>query len=108
MAIDWQIDRENDTILIGLAIDNAVLDIKTNEKLLMNLANAFEKTTLGTESIPIGWFGEFPIRVNLGKEDSVSVFVDGPQFCVRRTQSSAIWIDKGELQKIVMSVLAGT
>jgi len=64
-----------------------------------------ESPHLGLVDTRIGQFGEFPVTLNLHHDDTVSIFVDGPDFDSGRNQSAAIWVDKYRLQEILREVV---
>ena len=100
-----QIVRKNDGILLGIALENAVLDIFTNDAQLHQCLQVLREPHLGLVSVSIGNFGIYPVTLNLHHDDSVSVFVDGPDFEKCRSQSAGIWLGKGDLQRLLIEAV---
>ena len=102
---DHQAQRKGDEIILGLAVPNAVMDIVTTVQLLGDCLRLLTKPHQGLVHTTIGRFGIFPVTLNLDNHDTVSIFIDGPDFDQGRVQSSAIWPDKKSLYKIVKTIL---
>jgi hypothetical protein len=87
-----EILRKRSSILLGIALENAVLDIETNEaqlpeclKLLQDPQGAGrpQRTEMGT-------LGCYSVSLDVGKDGTASIFVEGPYFEPTRSQSAAI------------------
>lgn len=107
MITDWQIQRKGKAIILGLAVEHAVLDVVTNRGLLEGCLTMLESPHTGLIDTQMGYFGEFPVTLNLHLDDTVSIFIDGPDFDSGRVQSAAIWVEKANLQQILGEVLQG-
>ena len=105
MIRDHQVRRRGDEIILGLAVQDAVLDILTNPCLLQKCLNILTEPQQGLVDTTMGKFGEFQVTLNRHADDTVSIFVDGPRFDGSRVQSSAIWPDKKSLVEIIEAVL---
>lgn len=101
---EHEILRKGSSILLGIALDDAVLDIETNEthlreclKLLQDphAASRLERTAMGT-------FGCYPVSLDVDTHGTASIFVEGPNFESTRSQSAAIWLTKEELQRLLL------
>ena len=55
----------------------------------------------------MGSFGEFQVTLNLHHDDTVSIFIDGPDFDAGRCQSAAIWVEKDRLCGILEEAIGG-
>lgn len=107
MIKDWQIQHRDKEFILGLSIGQAVLDVVSDNETLAACVEMLKAPHKGFVSRTMGCFGEYPVRLNLHYDDSVSIFIDGPDFDERRCQSSAIWVEKEELQNILQKVLDG-
>ena len=107
MIRNWQIQRRGDDLILGFAVQNAVLDVVTDPQTIANCLALLESPHRGSVDIQMGRFGPFPVTLNLHHDDSVSIFIDGPDFDKSRCQSAAIWVGKTELQTILRTVLTG-
>lgn len=105
MIIDYQFQKKNNAILLGIRIENAVLDFVTDENILRKSLEILNQEGKNNE-IEIGKFGNFPVTLYRHRDGSASLFIDGPIFDDNRIQSSAIWISKEELSDIIGKVLA--
>lgn len=92
-------------ILLGIAVENAVLDILTSEPHLRECLNVLNKAQTALVSLHIGTFGCYPVTLSVHPEDTVSIFIDGPEFEPSREQCSAIWLGKNELQQLLVELL---
>jgi hypothetical protein len=97
--------RRDDSILLGIALENAVLDILTDDALLQKCERMLRESHVGLVSVTMGTFGIYPVTLNLHHDDGVSLFIDGPAFEKNRTQSAAIWVEKAELQRIIAEAM---
>ena len=105
MITDWQIERRDEEMLLGIAVEHAVLDIVTHRGLLTTCLAMLESPHVGHVDTRMGQFGDFPVTLNLHHDDTVSIFVDGPDFTSPRNQSAAIWVEKDRLEEILREVL---
>ena len=105
MITDWQIQRKGEAVILGLAVEHAVLDVVTDRSLLTDCLTMLESPHRGLVDVRMGQFGEFPVTLNLHADDAVSIFIDGPDFDSGRNQSAAIWVEKPKLQEILREVL---
>ncbi len=108
MITDWQVQRKGEAIILGIAVEHAVLDIVTHSGLLTTCLTILGSHHVGLVNTPMGQFGDFPVTLNLDHDDTVSIFVDGPDFMPGRCQSAAIWVDKEQLQEILREVIRDT
>jgi hypothetical protein len=108
MTTRHQILRKDTRILLGIAQDNAVLDVLTDEQLIQNCLRLLREPHRGLVCAPLGTFGVYTVRLNLHHDDTVSVFIDGPDFDPCRTQSAAICPRKDDLQQLLLGALEGT
>lgn len=103
--MDYQVQRSRDNVILGLAVQEAVLDIVTTKTLLQNCLHLLTQPHHGLVDTPMGNFGEFQVTLNLDADDAPSIFVDGPRIDESRVQSSAIWPDKESLVEIIEAIL---
>jgi hypothetical protein len=104
MITDWQIQHRDDALILGLATENAVLDIVSNRSRLAESLALLRSPHVGLVHTRLGSFGEFDITLNSHHDNRVSIFVDGPEFQPGRTQSVAIWVDRAQLEEILGEV----
>ena len=100
-----QILRKNDIILIGIALDNAVLDFVTTEAQLRECLRQLQERHQATVSPQMGTFGTYAVVLNIDDSETVSLFVDGPYFEPTRNQSAAIWLEKDDLRLLLVKAL---
>jgi hypothetical protein len=108
MITEWQIQRKGAAILLGIAIEHALIDVVTDRSLLTSCLTMLETPHNGLVHARMGLFGEFPVTLNLDHADAVSIFIDGPDFDSPRNQSAAIWVDKDRLCEILREVIRTT
>jgi hypothetical protein len=101
MISDWQLHRRDGRLILGIALQHAVLDVVSDVALLKNCLALLRSPDRGLVDARMGSFGEFQVRLNLHHDDGVSIFVDGPAFDSGRAQSAAIWVDKDQLCSIL-------
>jgi hypothetical protein len=105
MITDHQVQRKGDEIILGLAVRNAAMDIVTTTQLLSNCLRLLTEPHQGLVYATMGKFGSFPVTLNVDHDNTVSIFIDGPDFDEGRVQSSAIWPDKESLYRIIKTIL---
>ena len=105
MITDWQIHRRGADIILGIAVEHAVLDIVTNRVLLAACLAMLEGPHEGLVDARMGRFGDHPVTLNVHHDGKVSIFIDGPLFDSGRVQSAAIWVEPDELRNILREVL---
>lgn len=103
-----QILRKGDTVLLGIGLENAVLDVLTSDSQLGECLQVLQRPHRGLISITLGTFGIYPITLNLHNDESCSIFIDGPEFDECRTQSAAIWLRKQELEQLLIEAVGST
>lgn len=101
MITDWQIQRRDGRLILGIALEHAVLDVVSDVGLLQNCLTLLRSPHEGLVETPMGSFGEFQVTLNLHHDDKVSIFIDGPEFDASRVQSAAIWVEKDRLCRIL-------
>lgn len=102
-----QVLRKGSDILLGIGLDNAVLDILTNEAQLQACLQMLEEPAVGLTSVSMGTFGIYPVTLNLHPDETVSIFIDGPDFEKCRSQSAAIWPGKEALRGMLIEAMQG-
>ena len=107
MLTDHQILRKGDNILFGIALDNAVLDVLTDARLLQDCLRMLREPHRGMVSTSMGTFGSYPVTLNLFHDDTVSIFIDGPVFEAARTQSAGISLEKDVLARLLLEAVEG-
>jgi hypothetical protein len=105
MITDWQAERRGEAILLGVAVEHAILDIVTHRGLLTSCLTMLDSPHVGLVDTCMGQFGEFPVTLNLFHDDRVSIVIDGPDFTSGRNLSVAIWVEKERLQQILKEVV---
>jgi hypothetical protein len=101
MISDWQLHRRDGRLILGIALQHAVLDVVSDAALLKNCLTLLRSPHQGLVDTRLGAFGEFQVTLNLHHDEGVSIFIDGPEFDVGRVQSAAIWVDKDQLCHIL-------
>ena len=107
MLQEYYIQRRGEAILLKMAVESAVLDVVTDEKLLHESLAALDASHHGLVDVPFGRFGPFGVRLNIHSDDSLSIFADGPEFDPPMEQSAAIWISKEEIRRVINDALSG-
>ena len=107
MITDWQIQRSDGRLILGIAIEHAFLDVVSDVALLQNCLTLLRSPHQGLVDTRMGSFGEFQVSLNLHHDDTVSIFIDGPEFDASRVQSSAIWVEKDQLCRILEEAVGG-
>src|SRR5262249_50107737 len=69
MIREFDIRRRDNTILVGIALDHAVLDFETTEAILRKCLAFLDTPHKGLVDIRIGKFGQFPVRLNMHHDD---------------------------------------
>jgi len=105
MITDWQVQRKGEALILGIAVEHAVLYILSDRSLLANCLAMLQSPHTGLVDTRMGQFGEFPVRLNLHHDDTASIFIDGPDFDSSRNQSAAIWVEKDRLRDILREVV---
>jgi hypothetical protein len=100
-----QVLRRDGKILLGIGLENAVLDVVTSSSQLEDCLRESRMPHSGMAFLTMGTFGIYTITLNLNNDDSASIFIDGPQFEECRTQSAAIWLSKAELERLLLEAL---
>ena len=105
MIREYDIRRRADAILIGIALEHAVLDFETTEGLLRDCLAFLDTPHHGLVHMGIGKFEQLPVTLNMHHDDSLSIFVDGPPFEPQRELCAAIWISKDDLRGVIEAAL---
>jgi hypothetical protein len=106
MIRECDIRRQGDAVLVGIALDCAVLDFRTTEAQLRDCLALLDQPHNGLVHMRIGAFGEYPVTLNIHQGDSVSLFVDGPHFEPLREMCAAIWLSNEDLRGIIEKALS--
>lgn len=107
MITDWQLHRRDGLLILAIAVEHAVLDVVSDVALLENCLKLLRSPHRGLVDTRMGSFGEFQVTLNLHHDDTVSIFIDGPDFDIGRCQSAAIWVDKAGLCRILEEAVGG-
>ena len=105
MIHECDIRRRGDAILIGIALEHALLDFETTENLLRDCSDFLETPHMGFADISIGKFGPFQVRLNMHPDATISIFVAGPQFEPNREVCAAVWLSKEEVLGVIKAGL---
>lgn len=100
--------RKDDGIALGIALENAVLDILTSDEQLRKCLQVLRDPHVGLVSVSMGAFGIYPVTLNLHHDDGVSIFIDGPDLEKGRCQSAAIYLAKEDLRRLLIEAVQGT
>ena len=107
MIRECDIRRRGDLILVGIALDHAVLDFETTEGLLRDCLVFLDAPHRGLADMAIGKFGPFRVTLNMHPDGELSIFVDGPSFEPQRELCAAIWLSKQDLRDVITAALSG-
>lgn len=107
MITDYQILHKGSNVLLGIATENAVLDVLTNAQQLKACLQLLGEPHVGLVSAPLGAFGIYAVTLSLGHDDIAAIFIDGPDYDPCRTQSAGIWSAKEDLQKLLLEAVEG-
>jgi hypothetical protein len=107
MIRECDIRRSGDLILVGIALDHAVLDFETTERLLRDCLIFLDAPHRGPADMAIGKFGPFGVTLNMHRDGELSIFVDGPPFEPQRELCAAIWLSKLDLREVIAAALSG-
>lgn len=106
MITQWNVQWRGQAFILGIAVEHAVLDIVSDHALVASCLHVLEspphKRKVYTQ---MGRFGEFPVTLVLEQDDTVSIFIDGPDFETTRTQCAAIWVEKDKLCDLLREVI---
>ena len=108
MLHDLQVLRRGDSVLLGIAVESAVLDIETNETALRNCVALLDAPHRGLIDCRLGQFGPFPVTFMLHADESVTIFIDGPPFEQHRTQSAGLYLSKDDARKVLATALGNS
>jgi hypothetical protein len=104
MITDHQVERREGRILLGIAVENAVLDILTDDAQLQACVELLDKPHIGMVTAQMGTFGGFTVATTLFSDDTVAILIDGPAFTQSRTQTAGIYVTKDELKRLLADV----
>ncbi len=107
MITDWQLQRADGRLILGIAVEHAVLDVVSDVSLLRNCLAMLRSPHRGLVHTRMGSFGQFQVTLSLYDDSTVSIFVDGPDSDVGRRQSAAIWVEKDRLCSILEEAIGG-
>ncbi len=105
MITEHDIQRKDSQILLGIAVESAVLDIITNDEQLRDCIKLLQEPHRGLVYLKMGSFGTYDVTLNVHHDDTASIFLDGPDFSQSRNQSAGIYVDKIELLHLLVDVL---
>ncbi len=103
--MDYQTHRRDSEIYLGIAVQNAVMSVLTRQDLLRECMRLLTQPHQGLVDTKLGSFGAADVRLNLDHDDTVSIFIDGPDFDEGLVLSSGIWVDKEYLKKVIEEAL---
>jgi hypothetical protein len=103
---ELDVRRNGDVILLGIALEDAILDITTTEMQLQQCLKMLDAPSPENDRPQIGNFGPYPASVNVG--EMCSIFIDGPRFDPPRELCAAIYLKKDELRRAICHALFGT
>ena len=106
MITDWQVQRRGESLILGIAVEHAVLDVVSDLALLKGCLAMLRSPHSGLVHRRMGSFGPFAVTLNLHHDDTASIFVDGPDFDGARCQSAAVWVEKERLCGLLQEVIA--
>jgi len=92
-------------ILLGIALDDAVLDILTDKHRLQQCLRLLQEPHQGLVDTVIGTFGTFLVSLNVHFDESISIIVDGPVFDPPRAQCAGIYVKKDDITRVIRQAL---
>lgn len=105
MIREFDIRRRGEAILVGIAVEQAVLDFETTEGTLRVCLAFLDKSHRGMIDMPIGKFGNLEVRLIIYHDESLSICLDGPEFELTRSQCAGIWLSKEDLRNVITAAL---
>jgi hypothetical protein len=102
-----QVLRKGTSILLGIGLDNAVLDVMTSESQLRECLKLLQEPHRALVYTQMGTFGNYAVTLNVDNGDTVTVMIDGPNFDPCRTQSAGIWLAREDFQRLLVEALEG-
>ena len=102
---ELDIRRRGDSILIGIAVESAILDFETTETLLRNALKVLDTARAGADWTKVGVFGELPVTLYIASNDSVSIVIDGPEFEPNRSISAMMILTKTDFAVVAKKAL---
>ncbi len=102
--MDYQIQRNGRRLLVGVSNGYSLMDIETNEKLIFQALALLQEKNDRLRWCLIGKFGKYPVAINYNLDDEVSFFIDGRRFSKDRSESSAIFLRKDEVVKMLTEI----
>jgi hypothetical protein len=102
---DYQVQRKCNSIILGIGIQNAVMDVATNMDCLKICLKLLTDAHMGSVDAEMGRFGEFTVALGIDAKDETSIFIDGPQIEGIRGLSAAIWVEKSDLRRIIELII---
>jgi hypothetical protein len=106
MIRELDVHRHGEAILLGIAVENAVLDVVTSVALLRECLDLLESPHSGLVSSRLGYFGDYPVTLNIHHDEAVSIFIDGPQFHPPRSQGAGVYLSKQDAGHAIKAALA--
>lgn len=101
MKKHYQIQVSGSSILLGLSVGVAVLDVLTNDLLLERCQEMIASHRGDLSHTQMGSFGVYDVTLNLHADGQMSLFIDGPDFSPGLSQSAAIWPERDTLLKAI-------
>ncbi len=104
-VIDHYIWRNGANIVLGIALENAVIDVLTDVPQLERCLQLLREPHVGLVDTRMGTFGDCVVTLNFSADDIVAIVIDGPYYERSRNQSSGIWPDKEDLERLLVEAL---
>ena len=106
---EHHIVRQGSSILLGISLGNAVLDIVTSDAQLQECLKLLQEPHGASrlERTEMGSFACYSVSLDVDKDGTASIFVDGPYIEPTRNQSAAIWLGREELRGLLTDALQG-
>jgi hypothetical protein len=101
----YDVRRNGNAILLGIATNDAALDIVTSDATLRLCVELLQKSHRALATVQIGGFGSYPATLVVDSGDMATITVDGPEFEVARNLTAGIWIEKRWLLQSLQEVI---
>src|SRR6218665_3186875 len=105
MITQHYITKVGSKIVLSIAFESAVLDIVSSEAEIQACLQLLDEQHGSSVREKLGSFGIYAIAMNLGRDDSASIFIDGPLYDDACNQSAGFIVDQTQLKRILALTL---
>ena len=108
MIIDHDVRRIGSEILLGIALQDAVLDICTTDSQLQKCVELLRGSGDGLEGEKMGTFGVYPVTLSVDFNGRAIIMIDGPDFEPSRNYSAGLYVSQDDLLRLLQKVINDT